>query len=250
MKRIPIVIPSFNRAESCTAHLAVKADAICVPRSQEGLYRERISGVEILTHPDEMKGIARKRQFICDRFGDVFQVDDDVVAFIRMFNPIYKKNSKLTADEATDVIQRTYETATELGAYLFGVCPHADTRQFQPMLPFRVTGHVNGAAFGLRAGSKIRFDTRAISVGDHVITGLNAFHHRFMWRDDRFGIQVKDTFVGKGGLAGIRTSDTEQKDNELLKQMFGDAVRFEIRKRGKLAGRSKSPFPRVVDIPF
>ncbi len=250
MNRIKIVVPSFNRPGTVLTHRAVTVDAICVPESQGDMYREQGYGCEIVTHPDAMKGMPLKRQWIFDRFGDVFQVDDDIVSFIRMYVPVWRKDLKLTADEAREAIQSVYEVATEMGAYLFGVCPHADVRQFQPMQPFRVTGHINGAAFGLRAGSKIKTDARAKCVVDHVLTGLNAFHHRYMWRDDRFGIQTKDTFVSRGGLAGIRTSETEQQDNQLLKKMFGDAMRFEIRKRGKLAGRSKSPFPRVMDIPF
>lgn len=250
MSRIKIVVPSFNRAASVLTHRAVSVDAICVPESQAAAYREQNYGCEIVTHPDEMRGMPFKRQFICDRFGDVFQVDDDIVNFIRMYNPVWRKDMKLTAEEARDAIQGVYEVATDMGAYLFGVCPHADVRQFQPMQPFRVTGHINGAAFGLRAGSKIKTDPRAKCVVDHVLTGLNAFHHRYLWRDDRFGIQQKDTFVARGGLAGIRTSETEQQDCELLQKMFGEAMRFEIRKRGKLGGRSRSPFPRVMDIPF
>ena len=78
---LTVVIPSAGRADRVRTHKAIKADVLCVPECEADAYRRRGYGVEIVTHPDTVRGLPAKRQWIADRFGDVFMVDDDIRSF-------------------------------------------------------------------------------------------------------------------------------------------------------------------------
>ena len=75
---IKIVIPSMGRADRVLTKDAISNAVLCVPESEEAAYREHNPGMEILTHPDTLKGLTLKRQFIYEHFPNSFQIDDDI----------------------------------------------------------------------------------------------------------------------------------------------------------------------------
>jgi hypothetical protein len=237
---LTVVIPSAGRPDRVKAVKAIKADLLCVPASEAKAYESRRYGVEVVSHPDTVRGLAAKRQWIADRYGDVIMVDDDVRAFVRLWLPTYRRDYRLTAIEARDAAEATYETATELG----------DTRLFRPQKPFLLTGYVNGCCFGLRAGSKLKFRTDVVAVEDMALSGMNAYHHRYLFVDQRFGPRQEKTFANPGGQALHRTAETERRDTETLRRLFGAAV---VEKRvnpkvGKTHHRTVAQ--RSLRIPF
>jgi hypothetical protein len=247
---LTVVIPSAGRADRVKALKAIDADVLCVPESEAAAYRRYGYGVPLVTHPDTVPGLPAKRQWIADRFGDVFMVDDDVKAFVRLWLPTYRRDYRLTANEARDAAEATYETATELGAYLFGFAFFGDTRLFKPQRPFVLTGYVNAACFGLRAGSKLRFRTDVVAVEDMALSGMNAYYHRYLFVDQRFGPRQEKTFANPGGQALHRTSETEVRDTQTLKRLFGDAV-VEKRPNPKVGRTTQhTPAQRSLKIPF
>jgi hypothetical protein len=247
---LTVVIPSAGRADRVKAVKAINADALCVPESEAHAYEARRYGVPLVTHPDAVRGLPAKRQWIADRFGDVFMVDDDVKAFVRLWLPTYRRDYRLTAAEARDAAEATYETATELGAYLFGFAFFGDTRLFKPQRPFLVTGYINCACFGLRAGSKLRFRTDVVAVEDMALSGMNAYYHRYLFVDQRFGPRQEKTFANPGGQALHRTAETEVRYTATRKRLFGSAV---VEKRSNPnVGRTTqhTPAQRSLKIPF
>jgi hypothetical protein len=247
---LTVVIPSAGRADRVKTVKAIKADELCVPESEAHAYRERDYGVEVVPHPDSIRGLPAKRQWIADRFGDVFMVDDDIRAFVRLWLPTYRRDYRMTADEARDAAEATYETAQEMGAYLFSFAFFGDTRLFRPQKPFLLTGYVNGACFGLRASSKLKFRTDVVAVEDLALSGMNAYYHRYLFVDQRFGPRQEKTFANPGGQALHRNAETERRDTETLRQLFGPAV---VEKRvnpkiGKTHQRTVSQ--RSLRIPY
>src|SRR3954469_4218589 len=91
---LTVVIPSAGRADRVRAAKAIAADVLCVPDSEVDAYRRRGYGVEVVPHPDTVRGLAAKRQWIADRFGDVFMVDDDVRAFVRLWLPTFRRGHR------------------------------------------------------------------------------------------------------------------------------------------------------------
>jgi hypothetical protein len=247
---LTVVIPSAGRAERVKTHKAISADVLCVPESEADAYRRRGYAVEVVPHPDAIRGLAAKRQWIADRFGDVFMVDDDVRAFVRLWLPTYRRDYRMTKEEARDAAEATYETAKEMGAYLFGFAFFGDARLFRPQKPFLLTGYVNGACFGVRAGSNLKFRTDVVAVEDMALSGMNAYYHRYLFIDQRFGPRQEKTFANPGGQALHRTAETERRDTAILRRLFGPAV-VEKRVNPKI-GRThhRTVAQRSLKVPF
>jgi hypothetical protein len=156
----------------------------------------------------------------------------------------------MTASEARAAAEATYRTAAELGAFLFGFAFFGDARLFRPQRPFLLTGYVNGSCFGLRAGSALRFRPDVVAVEDLALSGLNAYHHRYLFVDQRFGPRQEKTFANPGGQALHRTAETERRDTETLRRLFGAAV-VQKRVNPKVGARNHhTPAQRSLRIPF
>lgn len=65
-----IVIPTYKRPERVISKALVTDPILCVAESEEGVYREHNPECEIVTHPDSVKGLPAKRNWMVQRFGD------------------------------------------------------------------------------------------------------------------------------------------------------------------------------------
>jgi len=249
---IKIVIPSHKRPDKVIAKRAVLDAIICVPEAHESEYKESNPEHEIVTHPNDVVGLALKRQWIYEHFGNVFMIDDDVTAMYRTYLPPINKNELveygcfIDPKTAKLIIQRTAEMTKEIGAYLFGFQFGADMRNFTSLKPFRLTGYVTGCAMGLLKGSKLYFVKEAELVEDYWVSLLNAFHHRYIFVDERYGFKQRKTFKNIGGLAKFRNVEKEKQATEFLRKYFGSAIRPKKRTRGK----KSHPYERIMSLPF
>lgn len=233
-------------------HQAIPIDAICVPESQKAAYVAANLGTKIVTHPDSVKGIGLKRQWIYDKWGDVFMVDDDLKSFVRTYLPKYRsrvKYSRMTPEEAYDAVHVLYQMAIQFNAYLFAFAITGDVRNYSPQKPFKFNVPVNGAAMGMRAGSKLFFHPESTAANDMFVSGLNAYFHRYAFVDTRFSFIQEATFAFPGGLSGIRSQGTEVEDKGFLERMFGNAIKVRGGNRRRL-GPAKSAGNRSLIIPF
>lgn len=82
-----IVIPSYKRADCVLAKDLVANPIICVAESESGAYKEFNPECEIVTHPDSVKGLPAKRNWMVQHFGELFMLDDDVYEFQPQFYP-------------------------------------------------------------------------------------------------------------------------------------------------------------------
>ena len=175
---------------------------ICVPQAQEAEYRRLNPDTEILAHPVEIIGLAAKRNWIYQKFGDVMMLDDDLTRFSRLYlEPNSLRSSRVTPEETLAIIQNTAYMARQLGAYVFGFSSVADARNFKPQKPFRLTGYCTGSSFGLLKGSKVFFHKEAVAVEDYFASLVNAYYHRYAFFDLRFGF-VQQRLPAKRGQAG------------------------------------------------
>lgn len=221
-------------------------------KSQAPAYRKANLGVKLVIHPDSIKGVPLKRQWIYDKYGDVCMVDDDLTEFVRTYLPKYrakKKYTRMTPEEATAAVNATYETAKNLGAYLFGFAYAPSPLWYRAQLPFKLNEAIKGAVLGMIAGSGLTFDERCVSCGDTYISAMNAYANRYLFVDSRFAYTQIGTFSNPGGLSGIRSHATEVADRDLLVQLFGKAVTERGGNRA-ITGPRKSPGSRTLHIPF
>lgn len=243
--KIDIVIPSMGRAENVITKKCIKNAILCVPESEEKAYAEFNPGMPILTHPDSLKGLARKRQFIYEHFPNSFQIDDDIKSIERVYTE-KGENTHLDADEAYDVVQFCGNMAKLAGCYLFGFNHNPNPLGYNEIKPIRLTGILNGC-IGLLEGSKLYFSEKAVVSEDYWICALNAFYHRKMWCDERFSIVGKDTFGNAGGCSNYRTLKQEEEDTIFLRQTFGEVIKI---KEDTFIAKRKNEFQRTLSIPF
>jgi hypothetical protein len=189
-------------------------------------------------------GLARKRDWIIKHFGSVFMLDDDIDHLVRLY--VEKGESPVVgADTAREIVMATAQAARDAGAYLFGFSTSPTPVSFNSLNPIALSGYVTGCAHGVLAGSKLWYNPDIICNEDYWISLLNAYYHRFIFKDTRFYWSQKDTFVNRGGLSEFRNIDAEEQDFLLLKRVFGDVV--ELRKSGK---SMKHPFQKSLHLPF
>lgn len=243
---IPVICPTHGRAGKVLALDAVQPLILCVAESQRDEYMAAYPDVERLVHPDSVRGISPKRQWIYEQVGDVFMLDDDCTELRRLHDPD-ARSTRFEADEAYEMIQITGDMARQVGALLWGLANNAIGRNYSAFHPFRTTGYVNAAFMGLFKDphGKLHFPDDPHCVGeDYYISALNAFYYRFTWADDRFGFHQLNTFHNVGGLSEFRHMGHEERWMAELKRLFGDDIIVE-----KHMATSHS-FEKILKIPW
>ncbi len=240
-----IVIPSMGRADKVLTKNAITHGILCVPESEAKAYAEYNPGMEILTHPDSLKGLTRKRQFILERCGNHYQMDDDAKCIKRVYIEKGEKEA-CDADEAYDIIQYVGNCAKLAGCYYFGLGKEVNPLSYNEFNPIGLTGVINGSC-GFVEGSKLYYNPKAALSEDYWMAGLNAYIYRMCWIDRRFA-EVGAAYAGNtGGCASYRTVEQEKEDTLFLRQVFGEAIK--LKEDTKLATR-KFDGARTMSIPF
>ena len=248
---LKIVIPSHKRADRVITTRYVAGCVICIPKSQESEYKE-LNDCELITHPDSIKGLSAKRQWIYEKFGDVFMIDDDSTGMYRLYiEPLVagqeREKERVDAETARELIKGVYEVSKEIGAYLYGFAPNKDQRNYDTFAPLSLKGYLGGVAFGLNRGSKLKFDNDNATGSDYWISLLNAYYPRYCFRDMRFGFGQKNTFKSAGGLAEYRSMAVEKKNYIWLKKMFGSAIK---RRKESIHGKASHKWQKAINLPF
>ena len=246
MTDIPIIIPSAGRADMVLTRIS--GAILYVPEEEAAAYRQHNPGVAIETHGN-LGNLAAKRQAIYERWGDCFQVDDDIAFVSRLYLPGNNREQHLTPDEIHELVQVTAHNARAAGAYLFGFNSSPNAKHYYPHKPVCLTCYINACAFGLLKSPRLYFTERTTAAESHWINLLNAYMHRRSWSDMRFHFaQAPDsTFHRPGGQTEHRTLQSEMADTLFLRRMFGQAVQLK-RNRGDAA--QAHPYQRSIINPL
>ena len=240
-----IVIPSMGRADRVISKGAITHGIICVPEAEAEAYAEHNPGMKIETHPDDLKGLTRKRQWILEHHPNCFQLDDDCKCIKRVYIEKGEKEA-CDPDEAYDIIQYIGNCAKLAGCYYFGLGKEVNPLAYNEFQPIALTGIINGSC-GFVEGSKLYYNPKAVLSEDYWMAGLNAYLYRKCWIDKRFA-EVGAPYAGNpGGCANYRTVDQEKADTLFLRQCFGEAIK--LKEDTKLATR-KYDGARTLTIPF
>lgn len=228
---------------------------MCVPESQRDEYRRVVDKFNILLHPDSVKGLTPKLNWIFDKFEEsghrdfcfadalVF-VDDDITAVQRCFTDRGEESTIRDSQLIEAIITNTARLARDVGAFYFGwEASNGALRYYTGLKPFMLTGYINGCAMGFLRGHGLRFDERIVGKNDFDIACANAHRHRLCLKDTRYTFCQRETFTGRGGQAAYRTRITEQNDVALLKRKWGDIIRA-----GGHSGTRKRDYAGAVKI--
>jgi hypothetical protein len=243
---IHIVIPSAGRAGAVTTD--VEGAILSVPEDEAAAYREHHPGIEVETHPP-LRNLAAKRQWLYERFGDLFMLDDDIKFASRLYLPGNNRDQHLTPREAAALIQCTADAARQAGCYLFGFNATPNAKHYYPHKPIEFTTYINACAFGLLRSPHLYFTERTTAAESHWVNLLNAYFHRRAWVDMRFHFaQIPgSTFKRPGGQTEHRTLETERADTLFLRRMFGQAVQI---KAARGDAKLIHPYQRTIRNPL
>lgn len=241
MDGIKIVVPSKGRHEIMTTQ--IPGQILCVHKSEKNKYQE-FHNCEIITH--EEIGLSAIRQWIYQKFRNVFMVDDDIVSVERLFET---KQPILSGDETVKIIQQAYQIAKELNTPLFGFNNTLNPKHYKPQKPFVANGYINACAFGLLKSDKLYFHKQTVACESHWINLLNAYHYRRSFQDTRYAFRQKpnSTFMLAGGQTSRRTLASEKRDTLFLRAMFGDSVQI---KKGQNDASQLHQYQRKLNIPL
>ena len=240
-EKLSIVVPTKGRHDCVKTE--VRNQILVVDSSEKELY-ENHNECEIEVCPD-FKSLAKKRNWILTRFGNVFMLDDDIVTIERMQDG--EEDYLLSPAEAEILIRKTADRAIDAGCYLFGFNNDANPAHYNAMKPIMLKGFINGCAMGVLRGGDLFFSERVVAAEDYWINLLNAYKHRICFIDKRyvFKQEAGSTFVKKGGQAGNRTLETEKRDSLFLRAHFGESI--QLKKKRYVTGKS-SQYERSLNI--
>ena len=221
LEKISIAVPTKGRHDCVLTN--VEGQILIVDKNEVGIYKEFNPNSEIIECPN-FKSLSSKRNWILDKFKDVFMLDDDIVSVMRLYDS--NEEVFLTPSNANKIIQDAYLRSLDLGLYLFGFNNSPQLVHFNSMKPFMFKGFINGCAMGIVSNPKLRFTEQTVAVEDYYINLLNAYHFRKNFIDKRFCFKQKDkgTFLEKGGQSTNRTLETEKQDSLYLRRMFGESI--------------------------
>jgi hypothetical protein len=221
-----IVCPTHGRAGDVKVLEVIPDIPLCVAKSQEPLYREAHPGSELIVHPDEIVGISPKRQWLVDRFGDVFMFDDDVTAVTDVQVGLNESAKVRDPQRIRDVVQALFDLAEGLGAHVLGLNTYADPVMYRPHRPFSLKHMVSGHCLGIRRDPRLRFpDLPDLLTDDLYISALAAYHDRIVLTDMRYAASVAHTWRATGGMAAHRTWQRVVDNEKFMVTAFGDAIR-------------------------
>lgn len=241
-EQISIVVPTKGRWGSTITN--VDSQILIVDTNEFELYKDFNSKAEICVCPN-FNSLAKKRNWILDKFGDVFMLDDDIISIMNLTDS--EDETILTPEQAKNKIQWLYEKSIDLDVFLFGFNNSPEPVHFNAMKPLMFKGFINGSAIGLRKNEKLRFTENTVAVEDYYINLLNAYLFRRNLIDKRFCFKQKDksTFIQNGGQSKNRTLETEKKDSLYLRKMFGESII--IKKQRNLKEKS-TQYQRQLNI--
>jgi hypothetical protein len=247
-KPVPtIVCPTHGRAGAVTIFRLLPDIPLCLAESQLPLYQEHYPDAEYIVHPDSLIGMSRKRQWMLDKLGDIFMLDDDIVAMRDVMVRAGEDGTIRDPQTIKDLIYRLFDQAEQMGAYLVGFNNFAHPAAYRPQYPFQLTGSVAGRAIGIRTGGKLEFPNKSMMTDDMYVSALNAYHHRYCLRDDRYVFYATGCWDNKGGMAIHRTWDRMLENNEFLRESFGDAI---VRETGTAIAGPRNDAQVKLKVPW
>lgn len=222
---VKIVIPSHKRAERVFSKFLVPDPIICVPESQADEYAEFNPECEIVTHPDSVKGLPAKRNWMVQHFRELFMIDDDVYEFQPIYAGLNETASKINDPrKIEEIINNLYRLAKALNINVFGFNRYPRPEFYNVFEPFSLSKPITGCAYGVIKSENTFWPAELKLKEDYWISCYVKYTERKLLVDNRYSFHQKDTFVNPGGLSAVRNADTEKESILWMRQYFGDAI--------------------------
>jgi hypothetical protein len=221
-----IVCPTHGRAGRVHTLAMLPDIPLCVSESQEPLYREHYPDAEYIVHPDDVVGIAPKRQWLVDNFERVMMFDDDIKTMLDLQVAAGEDPRIRNPAMVRDLIYRLFDMADDMGVHVCGFNTYNDPALYRPHNPFSVKHMVSGHCLGLIRDERLRLPKKAdLLTDDLYVSALAAYYDRMLLTDNRYALAMQHTWKADGGMATHRTWQRVIDNEKFLKSAFGDAIR-------------------------
>lgn len=247
---VKLIILSHKRSNKVDTLDTISNCSLCVPESQVDDYVKYNGGVEMIVHPDSIKGLSAKMRWVHERYPNCVMLDDDLNRMSRTYvDKEFDEGNKVDMDTAYDIIQSTAFTAKEAGCVFFGFSNTARPVDYSGMKPFKLSGYGVGGSHGFLEGYNMIIPDNCISGQDYFLSASNAYFHRKAFINTRYAFTSKEgTFTSTGGMSEHRTLETEKHDYYLLKEYFGNVI--QRKKATSMRNSLANEYERILRIPF
>lgn len=232
-----VVVPSKGRPQTVPTLSRLFPEAIwCLGAEEEADYL--VPEDRKLIHMPGLIGIARKRQWILDQFGDetIFFIDDDVEY---LWCNVGRTGRRIDDPKGImQVVENAAHIAEELGTSVFGFNQAYDVRKIRTCDPFSVTGWA-GTAIGV-VGRDVKFDESLKTQADIDFCLRVLLKKRFIWIDSRYCF-AGAMFNQSGGSSLIRTAQEYERQMKIVLDRWNPWLEF---RKGKTTNRLIVNVPR------
>ena len=141
-----MVMPSRSRVQLAkrAAVLFSKCPyTICVAESEKEVYVLGGCG-NVTTHPDDISGVGKIRQWVLDNFSEnvIVMADDDVS---HAWCSMYRSGFAITEPTAVfEILANAANVTLDLGLHVFGFSQSWDVRKYNATKPLNLCGWVGG----------------------------------------------------------------------------------------------------------
>ena len=196
-----------------------------VPENEVDEYRDNLPENDVVGCPQSIKGITATRQWMLERWKNIFMADDDIYQVRRQFEESQKADTNIKdPDKAWELIQDLASITKQMGGYHFGFSNAREPVQFESGKPIVHTKYINNSFMGFLEGHGLKYDLSFDEAEDYYICCMNIFKNRFSVLDQRYVFKTKQNFTSDGGCALYRTQDSMIRNTERLKALFGTDV--------------------------
>lgn len=245
--KLKIVSPSKGRPDNYLTKNCINDVIIACSEAETPLYKEQNPDNEIISIPDDVKGIVRVRQWILDKFEEVFMVDDDVEYVRRLYTEEAEPYKLTDPQMVNEIIYQNADICKQIGGKMFGFTSRRRPEHFDSHKPVRFTGYLNASYCGYLKDHGLKYDVNLVEGEDHYMSALNVYKHRKMFMDNRYSFFTKENFKASGGCCDYRTIDDMRETTLELRSYFGEVIRLKKPNSGK---QQLNEGERTLKFPF
>lgn len=223
--RIKIVCPSKGRSDNVRTIKLIPSLELVVCETEADDYKKNYPNTVVHATPSHIKGITPTRQWILEKFGEVFMIDDDVVSVRRNFAFGEDDPSQIIDQEVIlEIINSTAGIARDIKAKVFSFSKMRNPLEYNSFQPIVHTGYMNASFCGFLKGHGLSYDLSMNEGEDHYMSCLVIYKHRYCLIDNRYSFVTDGNFTAIGGCNSYRTREGMMKNTIYLKKLFGDAI--------------------------
>tara|TARA_Y100000004_G_C8940660_1_gene424020 strand:+ start:492 stop:1247 length:756 start_codon:yes stop_codon:yes gene_type:complete len=246
---VKVVSPSMGRAGKTKTQNIIANVAFVVPENEAEDYKKNLPDNEVIACPNSIKGIVATRQWMLEKWSNIFMADDDIFVIRRQFEETQKSETNVTDPSfAWELIQNLASITKQMGGYHFGFSNAREPVQFESGKPIVHTKYINNSFMGFLEGHGLEYDLSFDEAEDYYICCMNMYKNRFSVIDQRYVFKTYQNFTSDGGCSLYRTQESMVKNTERLKALFGtDIIKDKVMSKLK---KSINKGERTLIFPF